>query len=44
VIGIITEFRSNNRRVFVHCDMGESRSPMLVAAHLMQTYVSLTAL
>jgi protein-tyrosine phosphatase len=38
VVGVISELRSQGRRVLVHCDMGESRSPLVVAAYLMRSH------
>jgi len=37
VIGVLAELRSQGRRVLVHCDMGESRSAMVVVAYLMRS-------
>ena len=37
-MGVISELRSQGRRVLVHCDMGESRSAMVVVAYLMRSH------
>jgi protein-tyrosine phosphatase len=42
VVGIISDLRSQGRTVLVHCDMGQSRSAMVVAAYLMRSH-NLTA-
>jgi protein-tyrosine phosphatase len=36
VVGLLRELRRQGRRVFVHCDLGESRSAMVVVAYLMR--------
>ena len=36
VLGIIEACRSQGRTVLVHCDMGESRSSLVVVAYLMK--------
>jgi protein-tyrosine phosphatase len=35
VVGLITALRAQGHRVLVHCDMGESRSAMVVVGYLM---------